>query len=88
MSLTSPNFHMPAEHKAVKLMNHRQALLLNAAQDELQLCLSRGQDPHNAPSICHVCRRPKKKGADRRHKPAEYAPLPPPPPEFTVVSKV
>ncbi|KAG7673522.1 hypothetical protein Ndes2437A_g01691 [Nannochloris sp. 'desiccata'] len=32
-------------------------------------------------------RRPKKKGADRRHKAAEYAPLPPPPAEYTVVSK-
>jgi len=32
-------------------------------------------------------RRPKKRNAsDRRHKPAEYEPLPPPPPEFTVVS--
>jgi hypothetical protein len=32
-------------------------------------------------------RRPKKTNpSDKRHKPAEYAPLPPPPPEFTVVS--
>jgi len=32
-------------------------------------------------------RRPKKRNpSDRRHKPAEYEPLPSPPPEFTVVS--
>jgi hypothetical protein len=33
-------------------------------------------------------RRPKKSNpSDRRHGPAEYAPLPVPPPEYTVVSQ-
>jgi hypothetical protein len=47
-------WYMNAEHKAVKLMNHR---------------------------------RPKKRNpSDKRRTPAEYSPLPPPPPEYTLVS--
>lgn len=33
-------------------------------------------------------RRPKKSNpSDRRHGPAQYAPLPPPPPEYVLISK-
>lgn len=48
--------------------------------------LNTSQFPHQSLIIPRLYRRPKKKGADRRHKPAEYAPLPPPPAEYTVVS--
>ena len=52
--LITISWYMNAEHKAVKLMNHR---------------------------------RPKKRNpSDKRRTPAEYSPLPPPPPEYTLVS--